>query len=467
MVPVPSQVDSTESIPSTVKRLREYFESGATQSSTWREEQLSALVTMLEVEEKAILDALAKDIRKCTFEGHLSEIFSVKNEAIEARDEVSAWMKPEKIPMSLIGGIAASTRVVHDPLGVGLIIGAWNYPIMLTLGPLVAAISAGNTALLKPSELVPTCAALISRLVPQYLDKNAFAVVEGGIPETTEILAQRFDHIFFTGSPPVAKIVMAAAAKNLTPVVLELGGKSPAIVCADANLGTAARRVAWGKFFNAGQTCIGVDYAIIEDSIYDEFLDRLASTVQDFYGPLPQQSPDFARIVNEANLDRIHQLTDGQEIVIGGQTDRDDLYLAPTILRDVSPDSPVMQDEIFGPVLPTMRFSDLDEVISFINAGEKPLAQYIFSGSRQKQDRIIAETSSGAVGINDTLSQILIPGAPFGGVGQSGMGAYHGYDGYLAYTHRRTVLTRSAAVDPPVRYPPYSDLKAKLTGWLL
>lgn len=463
----PSLQSTSTPISEIVKGLGDYFNTGITQTVQWRKEQLSALTTMLEEQEDEILQALAADIHKCTFEAYLSEILSVKNEAEEARDHVENWMRPEKVAMSLPGGIAASTRIVHDSLGTGLIIGAWNYPIMLTLGPLVGAIAGGNCALIKPSELVPECAALLSRIVPQYMDTQAFAVVEGGIPETTEILAQRFDHIFFTGSPPVAKIVMAAAAKHLTPVVLELGGKSPAIVCRDANLDTAARRVAWGKFFNAGQTCIGVDYALIDEEVYDEFLAKLTSVLADFYGPYPQQSPDYARIVNRANLDRIAAMLEGQEIVAGGQVDADDLYIAPTVLRDVAPEAAVMQDEIFGPLLPTMTFSDLQSAIDFVNSGEKPLAEYIFSSDSKTQDKIIDETSSGAVGVNETLSHILVPGAPFGGVGQSGMGAYHGYDGYLAYTHRRTVLTRSASIDPPVRYPPYSDLKAKLTGWLL
>jgi aldehyde dehydrogenase (NAD+) len=351
-------------------------------------------------------------------------------------------------------------------LGVALIIGAWNYPIMLTLGPLVGAIAGGNAAVIKPSELVPNSAAVIERLVRQYLDPDAFAVVQGGVPETTELLGCRFDKILFTGSPAVGKIVMKAAAVNLTPVVLELGGKSPAIICQDANLEVAATRVTWGKFFNAGQTCIGVDYALVHESVYEEFIDLVRGRIRRFYGDDPHASPDYPRIVNEPNLQRLCSLLEGQSIVVGGQSIAAERYLAPTVLRDVDPQSSIMQEEIFGPILPMLPFTDVDEVIGRVNAGEKPLAMYIFSQDKLTVRRILSAVSSGGACINDVLVHITAA-APFGGVGNSGMGSYHGRDGYDAFTHRRTVVTSGTAFDPSVRYPPYSRFKNKVSKYLV
>ncbi len=460
-------VANTESIADTVSRLRATFDSGITKSTKWRRGQLSALARMVEDNKEEILAALAADIRKSSFEAFVAEVASVQTDIEVAEKNLSKWMRSEKVSMPFLAGIGASAKVMHEPLGESLIIGAWNYPIMLTLGPLVGAIAAGNTAVIKPSELVPNSAAILDSAIKEYLDPDAFAVIQGGIPETTELLAQRFDLIFFTGSPQVGKIVMRAAAENLTPVVLELGGKSPGVVCADANLEVAARRLVWGKFFNAGQTCIGVDYALIEESVYEEFLEKATQVLAEFYGDEPQQSPDFPRIVNHANFDRITGLIHGEKIVVGGEMDASELYIAPTILRDVTADSPIMQEEIFGPVLPTIPIKNMEQAIAVINAGEKPLAAYVFTGDSGKAKKFLQQTSSGGACVNDVLTHMTIAEAPFGGVGTSGIGCYHGYDGYLAFTHRRTVLQRSTSFDPSLRYPPYTDMKLRLAKKLV
>ncbi len=456
-----------ESIADTVARLRTTFDSGVTKPARWRREQLAALARLLDDRKEDILAALATDIHKSSFEAYIAEVAAVQTDIEVASKNLSKWMRSEKVSMPFISGLGASAKVIHEPLGESLIIGAWNYPISLTIGPLVGAIAAGNTAIIKPSELVPNSAAVLESAISEYLDPDAYCVIQGGIPETTELLAQRFDLIFFTGSPQVAKIVMRAAAENLTPVVLELGGKCPAVVCADANLEVAARRLVWGKFYNAGQTCIGVDYALIEESVYEPFLAKAAEIVKDFYGDQPKDSPDFPRIVNKGNLDRLAKLLEGEKVVVGGEVDPSELYIAPTILRDVEPDSRIMGEEIFGPILPTMPVQDLEHAIDVINAGEKPLAAYIFTSDSGKAKELLNRTSSGGACVNDALTHQAIAEAPFGGVGTSGMGSYHGYDGYLAFTHRRTVLKRSTSLDPSLRYPPYTDLKLRLASKLV
>ncbi len=454
-------------LTSTINRLRTTFDSGVTRSRAWRAAQLDALANFLQEQQQEILRALNSDIGKGTFEAYIAEIAVVVADIENTRKNLSKWMKPEKVSMPMLAGIGCKTKIVHEPLGVALIIGAWNYPIMLTLGPLVGAIAAGNAAVIKPSELAPQSAQLLQDGVAKYLDNDAFAVVQGGIPETTELLDQKWDLIFFTGSTMVGQIVMEAAAKKLTPVVLELGGKSPAVVCDDANLDVAITRVTWGKYFNAGQTCIGVDYALVHESLYDDFIEGVTSKIKQFYGELPKGSPDLSRIVNKANLDRLATLIDGQTVATGGQIDPETLYFAPTVLRDVDPQSPVMQEEIFGPILPVIPFSTLDDVIDMINARDKPLAMYVFSEDKATQNRLIGATSSGGACINDVLTHITVGNAPFGGVGGSGIGSYHGYAGFLAFTHRRTVLSRSTAMDPNLRYPPYTDMKTKIATVLI
>ena len=348
-------------------------------------------------------------------------------------------------------------------MGTVCIIAPWNYPVQLLFAPLVPALAAGNTAVLKPSEVTPTVSALIEELVPLYFDRHVVAVVTGAVEETTALLEQRFDHIFYTGNGKVGRVVMRAAAEHLTPVTLELGGKSPAIVAEDANVAVAARRIAWAKFLNAGQTCVAPDYVLVHDSIEDEFLTALAEAVSTFYGADPRNSPDYARIVNHHHFDRLWRLIqDGgyDTTVVGGNGDRESRYLAPTVLAGVKPDAAVMDDEIFGPILPVLTIGDVDEAIRFVNDREKPLALYAFSESDDVLDHVVANTTAGGVTLNHAVMHLAVPDLPFGGVGPSGMGAYHGKAGFDTFTHYKAVLDKPTRPDPALMYPPYTKHEA-------
>jgi aldehyde dehydrogenase (NAD+) len=346
--------------------------------------------------------------------------------------------------------------VRFDPLGVGLIIGTWNYPVMLTLSPLIAAISGGNAAVIKPSDVGPATADVIARFLPEYLDRDAFSVVLGGVPETTALLQQQWDHIFFTGGTTVAKVIMTAAAKQVTPVVLELGGKSPAIVHSSADLRVATRRITQGRWNNAGQTCTAPDYVLVFKDVAEPFLEHLKETLLQFYGGDTQKSPDYGRIINTRHFDRLTALLASGTVYHGGQHDRADKFIAPTVLVNVSPDSPVMQEEIFGPILPVLEVDSVEQVINFVNARPSPLGLYLFAEDQLVAEQILNETTSGDAVINDCTIHPLIPDFPFGGVGNSGMGKYHGEWGFRAYTNARGVLNHSTKIDPDVRYPPYS-----------
>jgi len=342
------------------------------------------------------------------------------------------------------------------------VISAWNYPWNLCLGPLVGAIAAGNCVLMKPSEVAENTARLVAELFPRYLDPNCVQVVLGGVPETTLLLRERFDHIMYTGNGAVGKIIMRAAAEYLTPVTLELGGKSPCIVDENCDLAVTARRILWGKFTNAGQTCIAPDYVLAHKNIEPKLLKALQDNLHEFYGENPKDSKDFARIINKRHVQRLGALlTDlgGGEIVEGGQIEEDEKYIAPTIIRNASPDSSVMAGEIFGPILPIMTVPDIQSAIEFINSRPKPLALYIFSGNTSNQNQILANTSSGSVAINETLMQFACPDLPFGGVGDSGMGSYHGEKGFQTFSHMRSVLNKTTWFDLNVRYPPFNENK--------
>jgi aldehyde dehydrogenase (NAD+) len=354
---------------------------------------------------------------------------------------------------------SARVQVQFDPLGVGLIIGTWNYPVMLTLSPLVAAICGGNAAVIKPSEMAAATADVIARLIPEYLDRDAFSVVLGAAPETTALLEQPWDHIFFTGGTTVAKIVMTAAAKNLTPVVLELGGKSPTIVHSSADLRVAARRIAQGRWNNAGQTCTAPDYVLVFKDVAKSFLEHMRESILHFYGAEPQKSPDYGRIVNTRHFDRLTALLASGTIYHGGKHDRADKFIAPTVLVNVSPDSPVMQEEIFGPILPVLQVDSVQQVSDFVNARPSPLGLYVFAEDQHVVRQILDSTTSGDAGVNECTIQPLIPDLPFGGVGNSGMGKYHGEWGFRTYTNARGVLHHDTRIDPDLRYPPYSSQK--------
>lgn len=451
---------SDEEIVAAVERVRDTFDSGATRALDWRERELRQLERMLVDNEPDLLEALHSDLGRCRFEGVVAETGFLVNDIRHTLKHLRGWAKPKRVKVPL--AIHPAKAAIHpEPLGVALIIAPWNYPLQLSVGPLIAAIAAGNTAVVKPSEIAPATSAILSKLLPRYLDSTAYAVIEGGVAETTKLLEQRFDHIFYTGNGSVGRVVMTAAAKHLTPVTLELGGKSPCIVDSEVDLDVAAKRIVWGKFFNAGQTCIAPDYLLLHESIAEQMFEKIKATIREFYGNDPQSSSDFARIVNERHFDRLSRLLDSGKVVAGGTTDRTARYIAPTVLRDVEPDSPVMAEEIFGPILPCMTVASVDDAIRFVTARSKPLALYVFSTNKATTDRVLSRTSSGGVCINDCVSHYAAPELPFGGVGESGMGAYHGKAGFDTFTHQKSVLDKSTRVDPPLRYPPYGEDQLK------
>src|SRR5438477_9814114 len=438
---------------------RNYFRTGATRSAGWREGQLTALRAMMTDHAEDFYAALWSDLRRNRTDADLTDVKYLTSEAEHVLAHVREWMK--LVPVGTPTLLAPSdVRVRFDPLGVGLIIGTWNYPVMLSLSPLIAAISGGNAAVVKPSEIAPATSEVIARLIPEYLDRDAFSVVQGAAPVATALLQLQWDHIFFTGGTTVAKIVMTAAAKNLTPVVLELGGKSPTIVHSSADLRVAARRIAQGRWNNAGQTCTAPDYVLVFKDVAKPFLEHLRESILHFYGDDPQKSPDYGRIVNTRHFDRLVGLLASGTIYHGGRHDRADKFIAPTVLVNVSPDSPVMQEEIFGPILPVLEVDNVQQVIDFVNARPSPLGLYVFAEDQNLTAQILDSTTSGDAAVNECTIQPLIPDLPFGGVGSSGMGKYHGEWGFRAYTNARGVLYHGTRIDPDRRYPPYNSQKA-------
>lgn len=451
----------TAQIPKIVTKLRESFESGATRPIEWRKRQLERMNAMLEERETEFLDALAADLGKPRLEAWATDLGIVITEIEHALRHLTSWVKPERVwtPLVQRPGRAAIHR---EPFGVVLVIAPWNYPVHLLLLPMVGALAAGNTVVGKPSEVTAHTSAVLARVVPEYLDPDCVAIVEGGVAETQTILAERFDHVFYTGNGRVGRIVMEAAAKHLTPVTLELGGKSPVIVDDAANIEVAARRITFGKFLNAGQTCIAPDYALVARHRADELVDQIGRAIHDFYGPDPAASPDYARIVNDAHFQRLEQLLADGTKAVGGETRASERYIAPTVLRDAAPDSAVMTEEIFGPILPVLPVADADEAIEFVNERDRPLALYVFSESDAVQERVLERTSSGGACVNGTMMHVTVPELPFGGVGPSGMGAYHGKAGFDVFSHRKSVLVKSTRLDPKIGYPPYTRVKERL-----
>jgi len=422
-----------------VGELRTLFNSGVTRPVAWRRAQLTALKTMLTEQAQSFLDALYTDLRKNAVEAQRAELGLVINEIDHTLENLDAWLSPENadLPAGLRPG---QGHVVRDPLGVALIIGPWNYPLQLVLAPLVGALAAGNVAVLKPSELSETVSAAIAEHVPNYLE--GVTVVQGAIPETTALLEQKFDHIFYTGNGVVGRIVMTAAAKHLTPVTLELGGKSPAVVEPGADLAVTAQRLAYGKFANAGQTCVAPDYVLAVGGTGPELAKHLDTTVRAMFGDDPAASPAYGRIINERHFDRLAGLLESGHAVVGGQHDRDDKFIAPTVLTDVAPDAPVMQQEIFGPILPIIDVPDVDAAITFINDRDKPLALYAFTDSDETKTRLQTETSSGGLVFGAAIIHLAAPDLPFGGVGESGMGRYHGRYSIDNFSHVKAVLDK-------------------------
>ncbi|MEV5680100.1 aldehyde dehydrogenase family protein [Streptomyces sp. NPDC052179] len=424
-----------------VARLRATFRTGRTRDLHRRTDRLLRLRSLLTEHGDDLADALRADLGKSRKEAYRTEIDFTVREIDHTLEHLAGWLRPEPalVPAHL-APTGATAHTVLDPLGVVLVIAPWNYPVQLLLAPVVGALAAGNCVVAKPSELAPATSAAVARLLPRFLDPDEVAVVEGAVPETTALLEQRFDHIFYTGNGTVGRIVMAAAARHLTPVTLELGGKSPVYVDGDTDLGTVAARLAAGKFLNAGQTCVAPDYVLTGPETAPALTDALAAAVEELYGPDASAHPEYGRIVNERHFDRLAALLGSGRTVTGGAHDRDTKYIAPTVLADVAPDAPVMREEIFGPILPIVTVDGLDGAIAFINDRDKPLALYAFTGSPAVRDRLLAETSSGGVGLGLPLAHLTVSDLPFGGVGESGMGRYHGRYSLETFSHRKAVL---------------------------
>lgn len=454
---------------SLVEQQREYFLSGATQKLQARRKQLLTLKKLLKDEDEMLSEAVYKDLRRRPELTHSLELGNVIVEIDYILDNLKDWAAPQVVERTFLS-LLDTPMIVKDPLGVVLILGPWNYPLNLIFMPLVPAIAAGNTVIIKPSEMAPYTSEALAELFNKYFDPRYVAVVSGGVAETTELLKERFDHIFYTGGPTVAKIIMAAAARHLTPVTFELGGKCPVVVEDDANIEISAKRIAWGKWMNCGQTCLAPDYILVQPSVKPRLIAALRSAITEFYGEDVRQSEDYSRIINERHFDRLSSLLEKTKASIvfkAGESDRNDLFIPPVIL-DVPVEDAVMESEIFGPLLPIVTVDGTDEAIEFIKSREKPLAAYIFTKSDKKAKRFYTETSSGSVVVNDVLMQITVDTLPFGGVGNSGMGRYRGKFGFDTFTHEKSVLKRAFFTEmlTAARYPPGTTSKFDRLKWL-
>ncbi|RSM64785.1 aldehyde dehydrogenase family protein [Actinoplanes sp. ATCC 53533] len=459
-----------EDIAAAVRTARRRYDSGATRPTTWRIAQLDALARLLRTNGDHIEQALWQDLRKNPTEARLTETAVVLADIAYTRRRLRRWARPRRVGLPIVLR-PATARLVPEPLGVVLIIAPWNYPVQLLFAPMVGAIGAGNAVVLKPSELTPTVSAVLADLVPRYLDKDAVQVVQGGVAETTELLEQRFDHIFYTGNGRVGRVVLHAAAEHLTPVTLELGGKSPAWFDDDAHLDQVARRIAWGKFLNAGQTCVAPDYVMTTPDRVGPLTRAITRAVTDMFGADPIASPDYGRIVNAQHHARLTSYLEGADVAHGGQADPATRYLAPTLVHLPLPspgavgESPLLTEEIFGPILPIVPMTTPEAAIDYINAHDKPLALYVFSASRATRARFIERTSSGGVGIDVPLLQAGVEALPFGGVGASGMGSYHGRYSFETFSHRKPVVRRLHALDTlGFAMPPFTAAKRRIAA---
>lgn len=439
-----------------IEKLNKYFQSGATKETLFRLAQLATLKQAIKEHEDEILEALRKDLNKPYFEAYATEISMVYEELKYLMNNLSRWAKPKKVKTP-ITQFPASSYIHPEPYGVVLIMSPWNYPFQLSMIPLIGAIAAGNCAIVKPSGYSRNTSEVIAKIIEKCFEKNYVAVVLGGREANKNILGEKFDYIFFTGSVSVGKIVMESASKYLTPVTLELGGKSPCIVDKQVNIDLAARRIVWGKFLNAGQTCVAPDYILVDESIKNELIKRMSDYITKFYGEHPEESAQFTRIINEKHFKRLNLLMQSGRIIVGGAANEAELQIAPTIIDEVIWKDPIMQEEIFGPLLPILTYEKIDEVIPIVNAHPKPLALYLFSSNKENQKKILSSISFGGGCINDVVVHLATSFMPFGGVGESGMGRYHGKDSFDTFSHMKSVMNRSTLTDIELRYPPYKD----------
>ncbi|KAH6782647.1 aldehyde dehydrogenase 3H1 [Perilla frutescens var. hirtella] len=461
------------SVETAAEELRAVYSSGKTRTYEWRVSQLKAMLKIALHHEKEILEALRSDLNKPEHEAFLHEVAAVVSACKVALKQLQRWMKPEKVKTSMTT-FPSSAEIVPEPYGVVLVISTWNYPFLLSLEPVIGAISAGNAVVLKPSEVAPATSSAMSKLLAQYMDVSAVKVVEGGVPETSALLEQRWDKIFYTGNSKVGRVVLAAAAKHLTPVILELGGKCPVIVDSNINLTVAVRRIISGKWgCNSGQTCVSPDYIITTKDYAPQFIDALSSELEKFYGKEPVHSNDLSKVINSRHFERLTKLLDEEKvsskIVIGGQQDKTNLKIAPTVILDAPGDSLIMNEEIFGPLLSIITVDKIEDGISLINSKEKPLAAYIFTNDKKLKEEFVKRVSAGGICVNEVTLHLAEHGLPFGGIGESGTGSYHGKFSFDAFSHKKPVLYRGFTGDVSARYPPYSPgklkfLKAVLSG---
>ncbi len=445
---------------------RAYFQTGATLPYQKRIESLNALYESVKKHEQTLLQALKSDLGKSATEAYMCEVGLALSDISYTRRHLKQWMKPQR-RRSPITNFPAQSRVISNPYGVALVLAPWNYPLLLTVSPLTGALAAGNCCVLKPSELAPTTAEVLTEIVRETFSPEYVTVVNGAVEESKALLELDFDYIFYTGGATVGKIVMEKASRHLTPVTLELGGKSPAIITRSANLRLAARRIVFGKFLNAGQTCVAPDYVLCEESVHEQFRQMLKEELWQMFGKHPLDNPNYGRIVNQRHFDRLCHLMDPAKTVVGGELQPDRLRIAPTIMDDVSATDSVMQEEIFGPLLPILVVADADEAFRFVQDRPHPLALYLFTENSAIERKFITGLQFGGGCVNDTISHLAVHNLPFGGVGSSGMGAYHGKDTFLTFSHQKSIVKRNTWVDPSLRYQPYTRTGLKLIKKLL
>jgi len=441
-----------ENYHTLVSKQRQFFRTGRTKEIDYRFRALRELRAAILKNEQKIMDALKADLNKSEFEAYSTEVGFVLEEIRFTLKHLRSWVQHKRVktPLTHLG---SSSSIYPEPYGVALIIAPWNYPFQLTIAPLIGAIAAGNCAILKPSEFAPRTSVVLEELIKELYPEEYIAIVQGGVETSQALLQEKFDTIFFTGSVSVGEIVMEAAAKHLTPVTLELGGKCPCIVHEDAKIKVAAKRIAWGKFINAGQTCVAPDYVYVRRNIRDAFLKELKEAIDELYGKCPIKNPNYTRIVNQKHFDRLLALLDEGKIYTGGASDRERLVIEPTVLTDITWEDTIMQDEIFGPILPILEYRDISEVITGVHNHPNPLALYLFTESSIIEKKVLQEISFGGGCINDTVFHIVSPYLPFGGVGSSGMGAYHGKGSFDAFSHKKSILKQTSRFDIPLRYP--------------
>jgi aldehyde dehydrogenase (NAD+) len=452
-----------QTIPEILQNQRTFFSTSSTKALSLRIASLRKLEHWIRGRHEEILTVLKQDLNKPPFEAYATEVGVVLAELKLVLKKLKRWSSPKRVASNLIN-FPSSARIYPEPYGVTLVMSPWNYPFQLCVAPIISAVAAGNCAIVKPSEFAPATSALIAKMCKEVFDIGHVAAVEGGIDESQALLKERFDMIFFTGSTTVGKIVMQAAAQHLTPVILELGGKSPCIIDETANIKLAAKRIAWGKLVNAGQTCVAPDYILVHESVKQRLIEEMKVAIQAMYGTKPLENPAYPKIINEKHFHRLLKLLEGEKIVTGGNSNTTTLQIEPTLLEDVSWDARVMGEEIFGPIMPILTYSNFEEAIKMITSHPKPLAAYLFTSNKKTERSFLRNLSFGGGCINDTIMHLSVSQLPFGGVGESGMGNYRGKAGFETFSHYKSVLKKSTWIDIPMRYPPYSDRGLK---WLM